>query len=65
MCILLGCDYCESIKGIGPKKAFDLVKTNKCIEKIIQVIDKKVPYFYIQINENNVIYIFAEILFFE
>lgn len=41
LCILLGCDYCESIRGIGPKKAFDLIKTNKCIEKIIDVIDKK------------------------
>lgn len=41
LCILLGCDYCESIRGIGPKKAFDLIKTHKCIEKIIDVIDKK------------------------
>lgn len=41
LCILLGCDYCESIKGIGPKKAFDLIKTHRNIESIIEKIDKK------------------------
>ncbi|KAI8866524.1 PIN domain-like protein [Ramicandelaber brevisporus] len=41
MCILLGCDYCESIKGIGPVKAFALIKEHKCIENIIEAIDKE------------------------
>lgn len=41
LCILLGCDYCESIKGIGPKRAFELIKSNKCIEKILDQIDSK------------------------
>ncbi|RXN22089.1 flap endonuclease 1 [Labeo rohita] len=26
LCILLGCDYCGTIKGIGPKRAIDLIK---------------------------------------
>ena len=46
MCILLGCDYCDSIKGIGPKKAFELIKQHGSIEKILKNIDTekyKVP----------------------
>jgi len=41
LCILLGCDYCDSIKGIGPKKAVDLIKEHKNIETILKHIDKK------------------------
>ncbi|KAH8018680.1 hypothetical protein HPB51_010507 [Rhipicephalus microplus] len=41
LCILLGCDYCESIRGIGPKRAVELIKQHKCIEKIITAIDSK------------------------
>jgi flap endonuclease-1 len=22
LCILCGCDYCDSVRGIGPKKAY-------------------------------------------
>ena len=46
MCILLGCDYCDSIKGIGPKKALELIKEHKNIETILENIDQekyKVP----------------------
>lgn len=41
LCILLGCDYCESIRGIGPKRAVELIKQHKSIEKIVQQIDTK------------------------
>lgn len=41
LCILLGCDYCDSIKGIGPKRAIDLIKQHKSIEEIIKHIDTK------------------------
>lgn len=41
LCILLGCDYCESIRGIGPKRAIELVAQFECIEKIIDNIDTK------------------------
>lgn len=41
LCILLGCDYCDSIRGIGPKRAIELIKKHKSIEKIIESLDKK------------------------
>ncbi|KAI9032284.1 PIN domain-like protein [Hyaloraphidium curvatum] len=41
MCILLGCDYCDSIKGIGPKRAFELVQEHKSIENILKKLDPK------------------------
>jgi len=46
MCILLGCDYCDKIQGIGPKKAVELIGKYKNIEKILKNIDTeryKVP----------------------
>uniref|UniRef100_H3CB72 Flap endonuclease 1 n=1 Tax=Tetraodon nigroviridis TaxID=99883 RepID=H3CB72_TETNG len=39
LCILLGCDYCGTIKGIGPKRAIDLIKQHGCIEEILENID--------------------------
>ena len=42
LCILLGCDYCESIRGIGPKRAMDLIKQHKSIEEILKHLDAKV-----------------------
>lgn len=36
MCILLGCDYSKTLKGIGPKKAVDFIKRGKTIEEIIE-----------------------------
>ena len=41
LCILLGCDYCDSIKGIGPKRAIELIRQHRSIDKIIEKIDKK------------------------
>lgn len=40
LCILLGCDYCEGIRGIGPKRAVELINTHRDIETIIENIDK-------------------------
>lgn len=39
LCILMGCDYCDTIRGIGPKRAFDLVRDNMTIEKILDKLD--------------------------
>lgn len=36
LCILLGCDYCESPKGIGPKKALEAIREHRSIEKCIE-----------------------------
>ncbi|XP_041375881.1 flap endonuclease 1-like [Gigantopelta aegis] len=41
LCILLGCDYCDSIRGIGPKRAIELIKQHKTIDGVLQHIDKK------------------------
>mmetsp|Transcript_16910 Transcript_16910/g.34620 ORF Transcript_16910/g.34620 Transcript_16910/m.34620 type:complete len:403 (-) Transcript_16910:104-1312(-) len=39
ICILCGCDYCGTIRGIGPKKSLDLIKKHGSIEKVIEAID--------------------------
>jgi len=41
LCILLGCDYCEKIRGIGPKNAIKLVQEHKSIEEILKHLDSK------------------------
>ncbi|XP_025114870.1 flap endonuclease 1-like [Pomacea canaliculata] len=41
LCILLGCDYCDSIKGIGPKRAVELIRQHKNIENVIKNLDSK------------------------
>jgi flap endonuclease-1 len=41
LCILLGCDYCDKIKGIGPKNAIKLIQEHKNIENILNQLDKK------------------------
>ncbi|CAI9594659.1 unnamed protein product [Staurois parvus] len=41
LCILLGCDYCETIRGIGPKRAIELIKQHRSIEEVLDNIDLK------------------------
>jgi len=41
LCILLGCDYCESIRGVGPKTALKLIREHGTIEKILVNLDRK------------------------
>ncbi len=41
LCILMGCDYCDTIRGVGPKRAFELIQKHKSIEEIIKNIDTK------------------------
>ncbi|KAF9283250.1 Elongation of fatty acids protein 2 [Mortierella alpina] len=41
LCILLGCDYCDSIKNIGPTRAIALIREHKNIETILENIDTK------------------------
>lgn len=46
LCILCGCDYCPSIKGVGPKTAYKLIQEHKTIEKVcahLESQDKKKP----------------------
>ncbi|XP_045762211.1 flap endonuclease 1 [Maniola jurtina] len=41
LCILLGCDYCGSIRGIGPKRAIELIRQHRSIEQVLDNIDTK------------------------
>ncbi|GAB5353448.1 hypothetical protein AAMO2058_000037200 [Amorphochlora amoebiformis] len=40
-CILCGCDYTLSIRGIGPKSAYKLIKQHGTIEKVLDNINKE------------------------
>eukprot|EP00672_Neobodo_designis_P018952 CAMPEP_0174854586 /NCGR_PEP_ID=MMETSP1114-20130205/31740_1 /TAXON_ID=312471 /ORGANISM="Neobodo designis, Strain CCAP 1951/1" /LENGTH=399 /DNA_ID=CAMNT_0016089287 /DNA_START=33 /DNA_END=1232 /DNA_ORIENTATION=+ len=40
LCILLGCDYCDKIHGIGPQKAFEGIRDHKNIEAFIATLDQ-------------------------
>ncbi|KAF1332181.1 Flap endonuclease 1, partial [Globisporangium splendens] len=40
LCILCGCDYCDTIRGVGPKKAFAGIKEHKNIENFIEALQK-------------------------
>jgi 5'-3' exonuclease len=39
VCILCGCDYCSSIKGIGPVRALQLIQKHKTIEAVLKELD--------------------------
>ena len=38
LCILCGCDYCDSIKGIGPTTALKLVREHGSLEKVVSFL---------------------------
>ncbi len=44
LCILCGCDYCNTIKGIGPKNALKLIREFKNIESILVHLEKGKKY---------------------
>lgn len=41
LCILSGCDYCDSIRGIGGQTALKLVRQHGSIESILENINKE------------------------
>ncbi|KAK3441398.1 hypothetical protein EUGRSUZ_B01331 [Eucalyptus grandis] len=41
LCILSGCDYCESIRGIGGLTALKLIRQHGSIENILEKINKQ------------------------
>ncbi|KAL4387045.1 hypothetical protein GQ457_09G024900 [Hibiscus cannabinus] len=41
LCILSGCDYCDSIRGIGGQTALKLIRQHGSIEQILQNINKE------------------------
>ncbi|XP_013889345.1 probable flap endonuclease 1 homolog [Austrofundulus limnaeus] len=49
LCILLGCDYCDKIPGLGPKKALGLIQKHHSIETVVLNINRQtypVPQFW-------------------
>ena len=43
LCILLGCDYLEPIKGVGPATALRLMREHGSLEKIVEFIRDQEP----------------------
>jgi flap endonuclease-1 len=43
-CILLGCDYLDPIKGVGPKVALDLIRKHKNLEAIVAHLKSSTKY---------------------
>ncbi|KAG9099417.1 Elongation of fatty acids protein 2 [Ceratobasidium sp. UAMH 11750] len=41
LCILLGCDYLEPIKGVGPKNAFKLMQEHGSLKEVMKVLFAK------------------------
>jgi len=41
LCILCGCDYCDTIRGIGPKTAVKLMQKHGSLEKVLENLDSK------------------------
>lgn len=41
LCILLGCDYCDTIPKVGPTTALKLIKERKTIEKVLEHLGDK------------------------
>ncbi|MCS7146341.1 MAG: flap endonuclease-1 [Nitrososphaerota archaeon] len=42
MAILIGTDYFDGVKGIGPKRAYELIKEHGAVEKVLEAINKTV-----------------------
>lgn len=40
LCVLLGCDYCDNIKGIGPKNAYKLIVEYRSLDKVLEFLHK-------------------------
>ena len=41
LCIMMGCDYSETIKGVGPKSSLTLIKKYKSIEEVLKNLTPK------------------------
>jgi len=41
LCILLGCDYLEPIKGVGPKSALKLIREHGDLAAVVEYLKEK------------------------
>ena len=44
LCLLLGCDYLDPVKGIGPKTALKLIKEHKTLDAVLEHFGQPVSY---------------------
>jgi flap endonuclease-1 len=44
LCILLGCDYVDPIKGIGPNTALKLIREHKNLEGVVEFFESSTKY---------------------
>jgi flap endonuclease-1 len=47
LCILLGCDYLEPIKGIGPKSALKLVREYGGLKGVVEHLREKYARYFV------------------
>ncbi|XP_024517942.1 flap endonuclease 1 isoform X1 [Selaginella moellendorffii] len=40
LCILCGCDYCDTIRGIGPQTALKLIRQHSTLEAVLENLNK-------------------------
>lgn len=59
MCVLLGCDYTDTIRGVGPKKVLEMMMKHNSIEKVIEELDPK----KYTVDEDKFLYKAARVLF--
>ncbi|CAK7892165.1 flap endonuclease 1 [[Candida] anglica] len=52
LCILLGCDYCETIRGVGPVTAFKLIKEHGSLEKLVEYLEQNPDKTKFKVPEN-------------
>jgi flap endonuclease-1 len=41
LCIMCGCDYCDSIDGVGPMTAYKLIKEHRSIDKVVAALEEE------------------------
>ncbi|XP_056165140.1 flap endonuclease 1-like, partial [Syzygium oleosum] len=63
LCILSGCDYCESIRGIGGLTALQLIRQHGSIENILENINKQRCFLFSYLIPDNWPYGEARLLF--
>ena len=51
MCILCGCDYCDTIRGIGQVKAYQFIQKYHTIEKVLENLPEKYAVFLTWVDE--------------
>lgn len=52
LCILLGCDYCETIKGVGPVTAYKLIKEHGSLDILVEYLQKNPDKTKFKVPEN-------------